>query len=93
MVNSNLNQKISNIINIPIGCSVDVSGCKVIFFQIVGGNKVRASGFMSALTDNNIKSVYKGSSQDWEQTFNLINNKLNFTSTNNNDSANIICIM
>ena len=48
---------------------------------------------MSALTDNNIKSVYKGSSQDWEQTFNLINNKLNFTSTNNNDSANIICIM
>ena len=48
---------------------------------------------MSALTDNNIKSFYKGSSNDWVQTLNLINNQLNFTSTNSSDSANIICIM
>ena len=90
-INSNLNQKISNIINIPIDGSLDVTGYRLIFFQIVNGNKIRMSGFMSALTDNIIKCYYKGSSQDWEQTFEVRNNTLYFTSTNIIDSANIVC--
>ena len=90
-INSNLNQKISNIINIPIDGSVDVSGYRLIFMQIVHSNRIYATGFMSALTDNTTKTYYKGASQDWEQTFELRNNTLYFTSTNSSDSANIVC--
>ena len=90
-INSNLNQKISNIINIPIDGSVDISGYKLIFMQIINTNKIYATGFMSALTDNTTRTLYKGTSKDWEQTFELRNNILYFTSTNIADSANIVC--
>lgn len=90
-INSNLNQKISNIINIPIDSSVDVSGYRLIFMQIIHSNKIYATGFMSALTDNTAKTLYKGTSKDWEQTFEVRSNTLYFTSTNASDSANIVC--